>query len=109
MKVAAPLEVTPTEDGSALRIRWRDGHVSEYTPRDLRLRCPCAGCVDEMSGAPLLNPAYVPEDVYPEAIRYVGRYALAFDWSDRHRTGIYPWELLRRLCSCEACAEGKDP
>ncbi len=92
-----PAEITPTEDGTRLRIVWRDGAVSEYEPRTLRLKCPCAGCVDEMSGLRTLRPETVPEDVYPEAIHYVGRYALEFHWSDGHATGIYTWEYLRRL------------
>jgi DUF971 family protein len=98
-----PAEIAPTEDGTQLRIRWRDGHVSEYGPRQLRLECPCAGCVEEMTGRPLLDPASVAIDVYPLAIHYVGRYALRFDWSDGHTTGIYPFTLLRRLCPCLAC------
>ena len=58
-----PLAVEPTEDETRLRIRWRDGHVSEYEPRDLRLACPCAGCIDEMSGRPLLHPEFhIPEN-----------------------------------------------
>jgi DUF971 family protein len=92
-----PVEVAPTEDASRLRIRWQDGHSSEYTPRELRLACPCAGCVDEMTGRPILRPETVPEDIHPLAIRYVGRYALQFDWSDGHSTGIYPFSLLREL------------
>ena len=94
---AAPLEVGPTEDGEQLRIRWRDGAVSEYPPRYLRLMCPCAGCVEEMTGRPLLNPASVPMDVHPLAIRYVGDYAIRFDWSDGHGTGIYPFDYLRDI------------
>ena len=78
-------------------IVWRDGHVSEYLPRMLRLRCRCAGCVDEITGEPLLDADRVPADVIPLAIRHVGRYALAFDWSDGHSTGIYPFEYLRAL------------
>lgn len=101
----SPADVGPTEDGSELRIRWRDGHVSEYPPRYLRLRCPCAGCIDEMSGRPLLDPASVPAEVYL-GIRYVGHYALQFDWSDGHGTGIYPFDMLRRLCPCAECAPG---
>jgi DUF971 family protein len=92
-----PLEVTPTEDGSRLRIRWADGHSSEYVPRFLRLKCPCAGCVEEMTGRPILRPESVPEDVYPLEIRYMGRYALVFHWSDGHTTGIYPFDMLRKL------------
>lgn len=92
-----PVRIEPTEDGSRLRIVWRDGHLSEYTPHALRLACRCAGCVNEFTGEPLLDPDGVPVDVHPLAIRHVGRYALAFDWSDGHTTGIYPFELLRAL------------
>ena len=98
-----PERVEPTEDGRRLRIVWKDGHTSEYEPRPLRLACPCAGCIEEMTGRPLLDPATVPPDIMPHAIRYVGRYALRFDWSDGHETGIYPWDLLRRLCPCGEC------
>lgn len=92
-----PVEIGPTEDGTELRIRWKDGSVSEYPPRYLRLCCPCAGCIEEMTGRPLLNPASVPLDVHPRAIAYVGDYAIRFDWSDGHRTGIYPFDYLRDI------------
>ena len=92
-----PDQIAPTEDGSRLRIVWKDGEFAEYGPRALRLACPCAGCVEEMTGRPILVPDMVPEDVYPTAIHYVGRYALQFIWSDGHSTGIYPFEYLRRL------------
>jgi DUF971 family protein len=92
-----PETVAPTDDGMRLAILWRDGHRSEYPPRVLRLNCRCAGCIDERTGKPILDPATVPEDIYPLAIHYVGRYALRFDWSDGHGTGIYPFELLREI------------
>jgi DUF971 family protein len=98
-----PGEVGPSEDGMRLRIQWQDGHVSEYEPRYLRTACRCAGCVDEMTGRPILRPDSVPEDVHPLAINYVGRYALQFQWSDGHDTGIFPFRYLRDLCICEAC------
>ena len=50
-----------------------------------------------MTGIRTLRPESVPADVYPEAIHYVGRYALQFVWSDGHDTGFYTFELLRRL------------
>jgi DUF971 family protein len=94
---STPVEIGPTEDGDRLRIVWQDGAESLYAPRDLRLACPCAGCVDEMTGQPRLVPNAVPADVMPISIHYVGRYALQFVWSDGHQTGIYPYEYLRRL------------
>ena len=92
-----PAEIGPSEDGTRLCIRWKDGGESSWLPRSLRLACPCAGCVDEMTGRRTLAPERVPEDVYPLAIEYVGRYALQFVWSDGHSTGIFPFEYLRRL------------
>jgi ATP-binding protein involved in chromosome partitioning len=99
-----PRRVEPTEDSKRLRIVWGDGHTSEYVPRTLRLACRCAGCIEETTGRAILDPARVPQGVYPIEIRYVGRYALHFNWSDGHSTGIYPFELLRAICTCEECA-----
>jgi DUF971 family protein len=103
---AHPVDVGPNEDGTALRIRWADHHVSEYQPRYLRVACRCASCVDEMSGQRILRPEDVARDVHPLAIQYVGRYALQFDWSDGHSTGIYPFRYLRELCPCPECQVG---
>ena len=99
--------IGPTEDGSRLVIRWKDGHTSVYLPRYLRLVCPCAGCVDEMTGERMLVPSMIPEGVYPHAIHYVGRYALQFVWSDGHDTGLYAFETLRNLCACDECLAGE--
>jgi DUF971 family protein len=104
-----PTSVAPTEDGKRLRIVWRDGHVSEYPPRAIRLACPCAGCVDEYTGRPLLDPDAVEADINPVAIEYVGRYALKFTWPDGHDTGMFPWDLLRKICPCTLCAAAADP
>jgi len=99
-----PVDIGPSDDGSALEITWGDGHASTYQPRDLRLRCPCAGCVDERTGRRMLTSAMIQPGVYPTAIHYVGRYALQFLWSDGHETGIYTYELLRSSCGCETCS-----
>jgi len=93
----SPAEIGPTEDEQRLRIRWGDGATHELVPRELRLLCPCAGCVDEMTGVRTLRPDMVAQDVYPTAIHYVGRYALQFVWSDGHSTGIYTYEYLREI------------
>jgi ATP-binding protein involved in chromosome partitioning len=94
-------EVGPTEDGQKLRIRWADAVVSEYFPRDLRLACPCAGCVDETTGLRTLQASHVGPDIYPTAIHYVGRYALQFILNDTATTEIYTWELLREIAESD--------
>ena len=93
------VQYTPAE----VRIEWQDGHRSVYPNHFLRCACGCAGCVDERTGERTLDPARVPADVRALGARLVGNYALEFDWSDAHRTGIYSFEMLRRLCPCADC------
>jgi DUF971 family protein len=94
----------PVEIGRAnehdVRIRWQDGHQSVYPARALRLACPCAGCVDEVTGIVRVIATSVPANVHPLRIEPIGRYAIAIHWSDGHHTGIYAFELLRQRCPC---------
>lgn len=92
---------TPTaieqHDARTLSIRWGDEHQSLIDVRALRLACACAHCVDEWSGEALLAPDSVPNDVAPQSLQSVGRYAIQIRWSDGHDTGIYPFERIRAL------------
>jgi len=78
-------------------IAWEDGREDFLPAREVRLACPCAECVDEITGERTLDPAAVPADVRPLAWEPVGNYAVAFRWSDGHSSGFYPHDLLRRL------------
>ena len=84
-------------DQRTLSVLWQDGHQDDFDVRDLRLACPCAVCVEEMSGAALLDPDTIQRDVAPRAITGVGSYAIIINWSDGHNTGIYTYQYLRRL------------
>jgi ATP-binding protein involved in chromosome partitioning len=90
---------------SSVTITWEDGHQTVYPARELRLRCRCASCIEEMSGASLLDPKTVPASVRARSIRLVGQYGIAIDWSDGHSTGIYNFRDLRAGCTCPECAE----
>ena len=98
---AAPQEIKAS--GSIITIRWNDGHTGRYEGRDLRLACRCAGCVDEWTHQNLVQPDRVPLEVKPKAIEVMGNYALHFDWSDGHNTGIYTYDYLREVCACDEC------
>ncbi len=84
--------------GDSLRFRWSDELEAEVLIRDLRIECPCAHCVSELTGRRLLDPATVPEDIDLKDMQPVGRYAYRCLFSDDHDSGIYPLELLRTLC-----------
>lgn len=91
-----PVKIFRTKENE-LGFDFDDGSRTVFRLRDLRLACPCALCVDENSGERLLDPNTVPEDISIETIQSVGRYAVGILWSDGHRTGIYPYDLLKRL------------
>jgi len=86
-----------------LGVRWSDHHTSIYNVRNLRLACRCAYCVDEWTHEKRIKEENIPDDVRPEKIDSVGRYAFKIQWSDGHDTGIYPFANLRKLCECPAC------
>lgn len=88
----------------AIEVVWREGHVGRFGARALRLACPCAACVDEMTGRPLLAPDSVPIDVSPVQVELVGGYAIRVRWSDGHGTGMQTFEWLRAHCPCDRCA-----
>lgn len=89
---------------AGVRMEWQgQGHSALFEARALRLACPCAACVEEMSGRPLLDPATVPQDIKPLRLSLVGAYGLKVAWSDGHDTGIYTFEHLLSVCPCDAC------
>jgi ATP-binding protein involved in chromosome partitioning len=89
---------------SRITFKWADGHETVYPARMLRLACRCAGCVEETSGQPLLDPKTVAETVRAKGIELIGQYAIQIEWSDGHSTGIFNFRDLRANCPCETCA-----
>jgi DUF971 family protein len=82
-------------DPARIDIEWDDGHVSRFTPAELRRICPCARCVNEVTGQRMLDPQGVPDFLTHIEVKLVGNYALAIRFSDQHDTGIYPFAYLR--------------
>lgn len=90
-----PKQITGVNEPRIL-IQWTDGAIQEFNARELRLACPCAACVNEMTGQRTLRPEQVAADVKAVATTAVGRYALQIVWSDGHSTGLYGYETLRK-------------
>ena len=106
LKAATPTKIkriSPLE----LMIIWADGHESHYPSAVLRRECPCASCRDEMTGTRILLPMHVPDNLELRRVDIVGQYALQFEWTDGHHTGIFAFEFLRELCPCDACKSTK--
>lgn len=83
----------------AFSIEWTDGKKNEFDVVNLRRKCPCATCIDEWTHEPILRPEQVAESVRPIKIESVGQYALTIHFNDGHKTGIYPFTLLRKFAA----------
>lgn len=86
---------------ASLRIKWADEVESLYAAAPLRRACPCAQCVNEWTGERTLRPDSISDAIEITDAEIVGRYALAFGWSDGHRTGIYSFRYLRELADAK--------
>lgn len=84
------------QDG-ILEIQWTPQNCARIPFRELRGLCPCASCVNELSGERTFFSHQAAPDVHPQHMELVGNYAMKIHWSDGHRTGIYTWDYLRRI------------
>lgn len=95
-KASTPTKIKKISPGE-LMIIWGDGHETHFPAPVLRRECPCASCRDEITGARILLPIHVPDTLEFRRIELVGQYALQFEWTDGHHTGIFAFEYLREL------------
>jgi DUF971 family protein len=97
---ATPVNLKVKIAEQQLVIDWKDGVHTEYALAELRRVCPCATCRSERARrdeSPLTVLKTDPTGLRVTAARLVGNYAIEFEWSDGHATGIFDFRLLRSL------------
>lgn len=92
-----PIRIEPFNAWEML-LTWNTGERIHVPYRELRFACPCAACVDELSGQRTLRLETIPNDIKPTSATVVGKYALQISWSDGHETGMYHFDRLWELC-----------
>ena len=98
-----PSGVQANRNERVLIIKWNDGKECRYPFAGLRAVCPCVECKGGHAnmGGPVDIDAYRAAndpELNLEAVEQAGSYALQFNWSDGHWTGIYTWTYLREIC-----------
>ncbi len=91
--MSAPVDLAHSPSRNLLTITWSDGLVCEMPIDYLRAWCPCAQC----QGHGTTTTFQPHPGVTATKLEEVGAYALSIVFSDRHNTGVYTWEWLRRL------------
>jgi DUF971 family protein len=86
--------------GNEVAILWEDGAESYFPMEDLRAASPSAANIGERD---ILGNQYGGDGPkkFPGVTvlgwEIVGNYAVRFDFSDGHKTGLYTYDFLRQL------------
>ncbi len=89
-------KIFPSENNE-LSMTFDTGENFKISNLELRFQCPCATCVDEITGQRTLKRETLRPDVRPKNIEPVGRYGIKILWSDGHSTGMYHFDRLYEL------------
>jgi ATP-binding protein involved in chromosome partitioning len=93
---AEPLNID-ISDRQNLKLQWPDGSSSVFSALDLRYRCRCALCVNELTGERSLKRESLPANLSITNAERAGRYGLKLRFSDGHDQGIYTYIYLHEL------------
>lgn len=97
MKQSPLIKSISQKDNYTFNIMWNDGLNCDYRLSDLQKQCPCANCTDEITGKRLLDVSTVKPDLRAIRIYNVGRYAIRIQFAHGCSTGIYSFDMLRKL------------
>jgi DUF971 family protein len=94
-----PTQIKRIEE--TLKVTWNDGKITEIPLTKLRDECPCVNCRGESvlfeSYIPIKNPFKAAGYYEIDKVEPMGNYAVSIKWKDGHDTGIYTWEILRKI------------
>ena len=90
-----PTEIKLHKVSRILEVSFADGKIFHLPCEYLRVFTPSAEALGHAPGQEILQTG--KETVAIDAIRPIGNYGIAPDFSDGHSTGIYTWELLYKL------------
>jgi DUF971 family protein len=88
-------KIAPSD--AQILMQFDTGEEFKVSPIDLRFECPCATCVDEITGKRTLKRESLSLSVKPLKIEPVGRYGIVVKWSDGHNTGMYHFDRLYQI------------
>jgi len=86
-----------------LIVVWADNTKSKIRLMDLRKYCPCAICGENREHhKDWSHVFYTADELKVVSIQVVGQYAISIVWADGHNTGIYEFDLLKKMNCGEA-------
>jgi len=84
-------------DGQKITLSWADGKKDTVSNFELRLNSQDALSINEVTGEKLIKPENIRKDIKPDKITPLGNYAIGIEWNDGHKSGIYPYKLIKEI------------
>lgn len=97
MSESPPEIIRALQTEQVLELGWEGEPPARVEYRTIRAECPCASCKDEWTGERILDPTSIRPDLQLAGMEAVGNYAVRLSWNDGHGSGLFTWDLLRRL------------
>ena len=92
-----PTEIRFNAEERLLKMTFSDDVSHDYPTPILRGYCPCAHCQGHGSMPHKWNPPSSEAAIRIADVTQVGAYAICIAWEDGHNTGVYSFEMLRRM------------
>ncbi|MFS8564138.1 MAG: DUF971 domain-containing protein [Rhabdochlamydiaceae bacterium] len=86
------MEYSLVDGGERIKIEWKDGLVREYEGKAIQRCCPCVICRD-------IKDRGLEGGVEIKHVTAIGKYGLKIEFSHGCSSGIYPFTMLRKICS----------
>ena len=94
-------EIRLDKAARVLHVAFDDGSAFALPAEYLRVESPSAEVQGHGPGEKKIIPGR--RNVGIVGVAPVGNYAVRLTFDDRHDTGIYSWDYLRRVCQCREC------
>lgn len=79
-------------------VKWSDDTETEIQLSHLRRFCPCAICASQEENHHHDSiKVFTNEQLKIIDIKIVGNYAVSVHWGDKHNTGIYDFNYLKKI------------
>jgi ATP-binding protein involved in chromosome partitioning len=82
------------KDQASFQIQWANGNKTLHTYKEVQKGCPCARCIDSVTGISIVDVERLDPHVTAHQIDRIGNYGLRFQFSSGCTQGIYSWQQL---------------
>lgn len=87
----------------SVTVQWNEKDFTVFPLNVLQKNCPCAHCVEEISGKRLVNTGTLTSPIEASHIAKIGQYGIRISFNSGCTTGIFSYDYLLHLAGTSSC------